>query len=163
MTYRSNNQKKEIIVKNFYYAKTQKTYEDLYLVPSQIHRSGKRYRTRRTLNPERDTYTLWLKVATKSVDTTFYMDIYQYDTRLPSKRQRQASMAHMDNLVKRYTNRNPAFSFAFDPTRFIINRFDEHGRHIADDSSKHHQAPRQGFGTAIYRRFTRKTHNRLNR
>lgn len=150
-------------MKNFYYAKTRKIYEDLYLVPSHIRRSGKRHRTRHTLNPERDTYTLWLKVATKSVDTSFYMDIYQYDTRLPSKHQHRVSIAHMEDLVEHYTNRNPAFSFAFDPTRFVIDRFDDHGRHIADDSSKHHQAPRQGFGTAIYRRFTRKTYNRLNR
>lgn len=150
-------------MKNFYYTKARKYFEDLYLVPSHIRRLGKRYRTRRTLNPERDTYTLWLKVATKSVDTTFHMDIYQYDTRLQSKCQYGVSIAHMEDMVERYTNRNPAFSFAFDPTRFIINRFDEHGRHIADDSSKHHQAPRQGFGTAIYRRFTRKTYNRLNR
>ena len=149
-------------MKNFYYAKVRKDLEDLYLVPSHIRRSGERYRTRRTLNPERDTYTLWLKVATKSVDTTFYMDIYQYDTRLQSKRQYQASIAHMDDLVKRHTDRNPAFSFAFDPTICVVNRFDNRGRHIADDSSKHHQAPRQGFGTAIYRRFTRKTYNRLN-
>lgn len=149
-------------MKNFYYAKARKYIEDLYLVPSHIRRSGKRYRTRHTLNPERSTYTLWLKVATKSVDTTFYMDIYQYDMRLPSKEQHQASVAHMDDLVERYTDRNPAFTFAFDPTRFIINRFDSHNRYIADDSSRHHQAPRQGFGTAIYRRFTRKN-NRLNR
>ena len=150
-------------MKNFYYAKVRKDAEDLFLVPSHIRRSGKRYHTRRTLNPERATYTLWLKVATKSVDTTFYMDIYQYDTRLQSKCQYGVSIAHMEDMVERYTNRNPAFSFAFDPTQFTTNRFDKHGRHIADDSSKHHQAPRQGFGTAIYRRFTRKTYNRLNR
>lgn len=149
-------------MKNFYYAKARKYFEDLYLVPSHIRRSGERHRTRRTLNPERDTYTLWLKVATKSVDTTFYMNIYQYDTRLTSKHQYEASIAYMEGLVERYTDRNPAFSFAFNPTRFIISRFDEHGRHIADDSSKNHQIPRQGFGAAIYRRFTRKTYNRLN-
>lgn len=149
-------------MKNFYYAKVRKDLEDLYLVPSHRYRSGKRYRTRRTLNPERDTYTLWLKVATKSVDTAFYMDIYQYDTRLQSKRQYDISIERMEDMVERYTNRNPAFSFAFDPTRFTTNRFDKHGRHIADDSSKHHQVPRQGFGTAIYRRFTRKTYSYLN-
>lgn len=150
-------------MKNFYYTKARKYFEDLFLVPSHVRRSGKRYRTRRTLNPERDTYTLWLKVATKSVDTAFYMDIYQYDTRLQSKRQYGVSIAHMESLVDHYSDRNPAFTFTFDPTICVVNRFDNHGRHIADDSSKHHQIPRQGFGTAIYRRFTCKTYNRLNR
>ena len=149
-------------MKNFYYAKVRKDLEDLYLVPSHRYRSGKRHRTRRTLNPERDTYTLWLKVATKSVDTTFYMDIYQYDMRLPSKPQYGASIAHMEDLVERYTKRNPAFSFTFDPTICVVNRFDSYNRHIADDSTKRQPHPRQAFGTAIYRRFTRKTYNRLN-
>lgn len=149
-------------MKNFYYAKVRKDAEDLFLVPSHIRRSGKRYRTRRTLNPERDTYTLWLKVATKSVDTTFHMDIYQYDTRLPSKCQYDVSIERMEDMVERYTNRNPAFSFTFDPTDFVTHRFDKHGRQLTDDSSKHHQVPRQGLGTAIYRRFTRKTYSYLN-
>lgn len=146
-------------MKNFYYAKVRKDLEDLYLVPPHIRRSGRRYRTHRTLNPERNTYTLWLNVATKSVDTTFFMDIYQYDMRLQHKRQYNASMAHMEGLVDHYTNRNPAFTFKFDPTISVIDRFDKHGRHIAEDSSKHLQCPRQSLGTAIYRRFTRDTYN----
>lgn len=148
-------------MKNFYYAKVRKDLEDLYLVPSRIYRSGKRYRIKRTLNPERISYDLWPKVATKVVKPVFFLAIYQYDTRLKLKQQCNVSLAHMEELAERYTKRNPAFTFTFDPTIFEIDRFDKYGRLIAQDSTKRQPHPRQGFGTAIYRRFTRETYKHL--
>ena len=89
------------------------------------------------------------------------MKIYQYDMRLHDKPQYGVSIAHMENLVDRYADRNPAFSFTFDPMDFVIHRFDKYGRPLTDDSAKRSLHPRQGFGTAIYRRFTRNAYNHI--
>lgn len=148
-------------MKNFYYAKVRKDLEDLYLVPSHRYRSGKRYPIKRNLSPKQSAYALWPSVATKSVDTTFFMKIHQYDMRLHDKPQYGVSIAHMESLVDHYSDRNPAFSFTFDPTDFVTHRFDKHGRQLTDDSTKRQPHPRQAFGTAIYRRFTRNTYNHV--